>query len=162
MKLKDVLLNVLNEDKDSTESEYLRIFDKYFTDPTLLGMTKQSDDALERMGIKMIIKKTDSDNVILKYGIDERDKIIYLVGLLSEEKRLKMDDVKDFEKWISILNKKLDQGYKLITSPNKYSQKIIKHIMYKNPDIKKEINGEEMSFNGDKDLNTFETVILYK
>ena len=67
---------------------------------------------------------------------DDLNKTVYILGLFSKTGNMLKSDYRDMKQWIDTLIQKLNDGYSVMTSPNKNSMKFIDSIMKKDPSIK--------------------------
>ena len=70
-----VLPQNINEEQPATNQEYLDTFEDIFDwSQNTRGMIGQGDSHLNSLGLESVIMKSDSDNLIIKYAVDDKTR----------------------------------------------------------------------------------------
>jgi len=115
----------------ASNTEYIDAVRNFYKNDSLVSLIQQG----ERMAMGMSsggienIQKSDYGNVIVKWI--ENQSAIFLLGIISKTGRLKKDDIKDINIWLSDLADKIKDGKELYTSPNKVSEKLLDKVVSK-------------------------------
>jgi len=119
----------LTEEQIATNQEYIETFNSVFDwSQSTRNMVGSGDRGLESMGLTPKVMKSDADNLIIKYAVDENKKTVYMVGLMAKSGKFKREDLPDYRLWINRLMDYLRDGYTMITTANKFSQKLIEKL----------------------------------
>jgi len=119
----------INEEQPATNQEYLDTFDDIFDwSQNTRFMIGQGDRHLNSLGLESVIMKSDSDNLIIKYAVDDNNRVVYMIGMMAKGGRFTREDVPDYRLWINRLMDYLRNGYTMVTTANEYSQKLINSL----------------------------------
>ena len=119
----------LTEEQIATNQEYIETFNNVFDwSQKTRSMVSSGDGGLSSIGLTPKVMKSDADNLIIKYANDENKKIIYMIGLMAKSGKLKREDLPDYRLWINRLMDYLRDDYIMITTANKFSQKLIEKL----------------------------------
>tara|TARA_Y100000389_G_scaffold145110_1_gene143584 strand:- start:2411 stop:2914 length:504 start_codon:yes stop_codon:yes gene_type:complete len=142
----------LTEEQIATNQEYIETFNDVFDwSQETRNMVGSGDGGLISMGLTPKIMKSDADNLIIKYAVDENKKIVYMVGLMAKSGKFKREDLPDYRLWIDRLMDYLRDGYIMITTANKFSQKLIEKLKSMGVNSKHVMNFKT----GDSDYENF-------
>jgi hypothetical protein len=147
----------LDEEQPATNQEYLDTFDALYNwSQNTRDMIGAGDSYLNSLGLESVVMKSDSDNLIIKYAVDEHNKIVYMVGLMAKGGRFTREDIPDYKLWIDRLMGYLRNGYTMITTANKHSQKLINSLTSKG------VNARHMNNirTGDSEYEDFSHIVL--
>lgn len=147
----------INEEQPATNQEYLDTFEAvYDWSQNTRNMIATGDSYLNSLGLESVIMKSDSDNLIIKYAVDENKKVVYMIGMMAKGGRFTREDIPDYKLWIDRLMDYLRNGYTMVTTANKHSQKLINSLTSRG------VNANHMSNirTGDNDYENFSHVVL--
>jgi len=124
-------IDIISEVQSADHSEYDDIIQSQFPPeraPRFLDTTQGSIDMFLNAypDAEKYTKKSDSGNFYVQWL--ENDDVVAIVGIVSETGRMERKDYSDFLEFVDMLLEKLQNGKKVMTSPNRKSLLLINKI----------------------------------
>lgn len=167
----------LKEIVKSTNEKYEKMFYNFIKDnPDVYQFAKMVDMTLTNFLGDAEVWETDSGNFIVKYyEMDNPSKypmfsefsdkpIILLIGILSNNNKINRKDVPEIKELYNKLIDKFEDGFNLLTSPNKVSMKMLDSIIgqAKKRGINLKVTELDKLDYGDSDFLKYKTIFVEK